>query len=190
MTDPDEILSTQRLILRYMRRCDVDPLVELWTDPAVTGFLGGPREKTALTAGLEDAARNPRAEPYDLWPLVEKSSGAVVGHCGLLEKAVEGRTEIEVVFVLAESAQGKGYATEAASALRDWAFTRRGLTRLIALIEPGNAASERVARKIGMRLEREIVRPGGSVRRLYALERGREQTGRTELIREKPAGVS
>jgi RimJ/RimL family protein N-acetyltransferase len=47
-----------------------------------------------------------------------------------------------------------------------------GLCRLIALIEPENRASERVAVKIGMRLEKEVVRPGGALRKVYAVERG------------------
>jgi RimJ/RimL family protein N-acetyltransferase len=55
-----------------------------------------------------------------------------------------------------------------ARALVEDAFQRQGLTRLVALIEPGNAASERVAVKVGMALEKEVVRPGGRVMRLYA----------------------
>jgi RimJ/RimL family protein N-acetyltransferase len=59
--------------------------------------------------------------------------------------------------------------TEIARAIRDHAFKAMGVERLIALIEPGNQASEKVARKVGMRLEKEVVRPGGSLRHVYAI---------------------
>ena len=55
--------------------------------------------------------------------------------------------------------------------MKEHAFLSLGDERLIALVAPENAASERVAVKTGMRLKREIVRPGGDVRKLYAVER-------------------
>ena len=45
------------------------------------------------------------------------------------------------------------------------------MERLIALIEPGNVASERVAVGIGMRFEKEVIRPGGALRKSYAIEK-------------------
>jgi len=103
--------------------------------------------------------------------VVERASGRVVGECGVIEKDVDGRAELELVYVLARDAWGLGYATEAAAAMRD-AAEREGITRLIALIDPDNAASARVARKIGMRPEREVIRPGGAIRQVYAIALG------------------
>jgi ribosomal-protein-alanine N-acetyltransferase len=171
MIPSDVILQTERLLLTRMRPAHVPALVDLWTDPDVTRYMGGPRERLSLESDLEQSAQNPAAETHDLWPLLERKSGKVVGHCGLLDKDVEGTTEIEVVYVLATQAWGKGYATEIAAAIRDWAFSTLGLKRLISLIEPSNRASERVAVKIGMRLEREIIRPEGALRRMYAVEK-------------------
>jgi RimJ/RimL family protein N-acetyltransferase len=54
--------------------------------------------------------------------------------------------------------------------VRDDAFGRLGVARLIALIDPENAASARVAEKIGMQLEKETLRPSGAVRRVYAMQ--------------------
>jgi RimJ/RimL family protein N-acetyltransferase len=117
-----------------------------------------------------ETAQDPCAERYDLWPLIEAKSGEPVGHCGLLDKEVEGRAEIALTYVLASSAWGRGYATEIGRALKRYAF-ESGIERLVALIEPGNAGSERVAVKVGMRFVREVVRPGVEVRRLHAVER-------------------
>lgn len=146
------ILETERLFLRFMTYVDIQPLVDLWSDADVTRFMGGPREKATLACNLNKTASNLLVEPYDLWPLVEKSSGKVIGHYGLIDKDVEGKIDIELVFVLAKSVWGKGYATEIALALREYAFKIRGITRLIALIDPENNTSERVAIKVGMLL--------------------------------------
>ena len=165
------ILETRRLRLRRLEASDAEALVALWCDPEVTRFMGGPRESEILRRLFAEDAIDPFAETYDLWPVVEKTTGDVVGHCGLLDKEVEEREEIELTYVFAKAAWGKGYATEMARALQEYAFGAMGLARLISLIEPENAASERVAIKVGMHFEKEIVRPGGAVRRVYAIEK-------------------
>jgi RimJ/RimL family protein N-acetyltransferase len=114
---------------------------------------------------------NPFAEKYDLWPVIEKETNQPVGHCGLLEKEVEGEPEVEVVYVIDSPHWGKGYATEISKALIEYAFGTRGLRRIIALIKPGNKGSESVATKIGMHLEKEVVRPNDIRMLLYVIER-------------------
>jgi ribosomal-protein-alanine N-acetyltransferase len=135
----------------------------------VTRYLGGPRDRGEISRAIEKIARDPEAEMFDLWPVEERQSARLVGHCGLIEKEVEDRGQIELVHVIAAPDWGRGYASEIAAAPRDQAFGPFGLGRLIALIHPENPASEKVALRVGMRLEREILRPGGNLRRLYAL---------------------
>ncbi len=163
------ILETERLLLRYLKPQDIPFLVNLWTDPDVTRFMGGPRDVSTLQKNLTETAQNPLAEQFALWPLVEKSSGNLIGHCGLLAKDVGGVTEYEVIYVLAKSVWGKGYANEIGRALGTFAYHERGINRLVALVSPENTASERVALKMGMHLEKEIVRPEGGIRRVYAM---------------------
>jgi [ribosomal protein S5]-alanine N-acetyltransferase len=162
------ILETARLRLRSLRPSDLPFLVGLWADPEVTRYLGGPRDPAELAPSIQRIALDPEAEKFDLWPVEERQSGRLVGHCGLVEKEVEGRGEIELVYLIAATDWGRGYASEIAAALRDRAFGALGLDRLIALIHPENLASEKVALRVGMRLEREISRPGGNRRKLYA----------------------
>lgn len=164
------ILETERLILRRQVREDTPTLVALWTDDGVTRFMGGPRDPDKLQEIFQATAADPFADAYDLWPVVEKDSGHVVGHCGVLDKEVEGRQAFELVYVFARDVWGRGYATEMASSLRDFAFERLSLSKLIALIEPENKASARVAEKVGMRFVKEVVRPGNELRHCYAVE--------------------
>jgi RimJ/RimL family protein N-acetyltransferase len=146
---------------------DSAPLAAIWADPDVTRYMGGPRNEAQVRMSLVEDAGAPVQPDYDLHPVIEKATGLIVGHCGLLEKEVDGTGEIELVYVLAPTAWGKGYATEAGRALMGDAFTRLGLRRLIALIDPENADSERVALKLGMHHDKDTLRPGGKRMRVY-----------------------
>jgi len=166
------ILETDRLLLRLQTVDDVPALVALWSDPDVTRHLGGPRERRFLEEEFGKTARDPEPERFDLWPVIEKVTGLLVGHCGLLDKDIEGTVEVELVYIIRAASWGMGYASEIAAAIRDHAFRVMGMRRLVALIEPSNTGSERVAVKVGMRFDREVPRPGGARKRLYLVEAG------------------
>ena len=170
MNNQLKILQTERLRLRRLQSTDISALTDLWCDPIVTKHLGGPRDQVKLKAIFEEDAKDPFAEPYDLWPVIEKKTNEVIGHCGLLDKEVNGKIEYEIIYILKTSEWGKGYATEIGKAMIEHAFGEMKLERLIALIEPENKASERVALKIGMKFEKEVLRPGGAKRKVYVLE--------------------
>ncbi len=162
-------VETDRLLLRPVEASDAAALLAMWSDPDVTRYMGGPRDPERVRQAIEEEARTGAPYPMGLWPVVEKASGRVIGDCGLLEKEVGGRVEVELVYVFAADSWGKGYATEAASAVRDYAFHSLRLIRIIALINPDNVASARVAEKAGLTFERETLRPSGTVRRLFSM---------------------
>ena len=162
-------IETDRSIIRWIQKADLEPLAALWADPEVTYYMGGRRNYEEVLKELgEDAQLNPQPA-FDLWPVIEKETGQIIGHCGILEKNIEGRNQYEIVYVLAKSAWGKGFATEVANSLKDYAFDQLGLKRITALIDPDNLKSEIVATKIGLRYEKNTVRPNGKNMRLFAL---------------------
>ena len=96
----------------------------------------------------------------------------LIGRCGLNPKRFfDGQLEVEVGYHLARPFWGRGLATEAARAVRDYGFDRLGFDRLISIITIGNIASERVAVKIGMRRERDTIMRETPVH-IYAISRG------------------
>ena len=146
------------MLLRNILPEDKNFVIDLWTDPDVTKYMGGPRNIDKLKLSIEDNINNPFQYEYDLWIVVDKSTQNPVGHCGLLEKEVEGIEEIEVIYVINKEFWGKGYATEIANVLITYAFEEKKTDSVIALIKPQNEASEKVAVNAGMKLEKEVVR--------------------------------
>ena len=99
-----EILQTDRLILRRLQKSDIPTLIDLWCDPNATKHIGGPRDQEKLKSIFEEDVENPFGYEYDLWPVEEKQTNEVVGHCGLLDKAVDGKEEIEINYIFKPSA--------------------------------------------------------------------------------------
>jgi len=134
-------IKTDRLIIRSIQEADVESLAALWTDPDVTHYMGGPRNYEEVLKSLREDAKLNLQPDFDLWTVIEKGTGQIIGHCGIIDKDVEGKREYEIIYVLAKSSWGKGFATEVAISIRDHAFNQLGLKRLIALIDPDNRQS-------------------------------------------------
>jgi RimJ/RimL family protein N-acetyltransferase len=171
------VIETDRLLLRQLRRSDLDWYARLLGDPLVTRYLGPPRSGPAQS--LERMIRTYEADGFGHLAVVRKDDGAALGRCGLLVWEVDpwrpsslaeatGETEVEIGWVLGHEHWGHGYATEAALAVQGDAFERLGLPRLVSIIHPDNRASIRVAEKLGMGCERTIETRLGRVL-LYAV---------------------
>jgi RimJ/RimL family protein N-acetyltransferase len=170
------LIATERLLLRKPRVDDARDLVDAYSDAETMRYIGD--GSTTDLAGTEEAIGKwlARWEEWEIGFFVveRKDDARVVGRAGFLRWDPEtweiGGPETEIGWTLAHEHWGHGYATEAALALRDWAFGERGLTRLISLIQHGNLRSVRVAEKLGERYERDVdIR--GTASRLYSLER-------------------
>ena len=173
------MLETRRLILRKMTMEDLDDLLRIFSDPRVMQSFGGAlfdraRMKQWLLRNLDHQDQY----GYGLFSVILKASGELVGDCGLEHTEVEGSPEVEIGYDFLSTYWGRGLATEAASAVRDYAFDQPGLARVISLIRPDNFASIRVAQKIGMVKEKECLR-GGQRYYVYSLFRGSAQTARS-----------
>ena len=170
------MIETERLLIRKPRAADAAGLLEAFADPDAMRYIGD-GSTTDLAGAAEAVGR--WLERWKSWGIgmfviERKDDGRVLGRAGFLRWDPQtwevGGSETEIGWGLAREHWGEGYATEAALALREWAFDDPGLTRLISLIQHGNAASARVAEKIGERYERDVeVR--GLPTWLYGLDR-------------------
>ena len=174
------ILETERLVLRAPVQEDAEALAPMYADPEVMRYLGDGR-----TLSRKETERSVRRmidgwhrDGFGLFTTVRKDDETVIGRVGLIlwdpetwqvkSADAEGPSELEVGYTIGRPFWGRGYATEASRAARDFALRELGAERLIALIIYGNDASERVARKLGFEYERD-VRFGRRDAQLFAL---------------------
>ena len=146
-----ETLETERLILRRRRADDAAVYRQLWTerDPRVPAHRRVDADGRPTVADI--AAGILREEPGPtLLAVVRKDSAEVIGYCGLLAREGASPAEPELAYELLRTAQGLGYATEAARAVVAWADTA-GYERLWADVWDWNTASRRVLHKLGFR---------------------------------------
>jgi RimJ/RimL family protein N-acetyltransferase len=143
------MLATARLLLRPVAADDLKPLSQIWSDSEVMRHMGaGVRDDAASRKRHRELMEHQGRHGFGKWAVVERSSGDVIGYCGI--ELYEGGPDVELGFSFARAAWGKGYATEAASRWLEHAFETLGFPRVIALVRASNAASIRVLEKLGM----------------------------------------
>jgi RimJ/RimL family protein N-acetyltransferase len=157
------LLRTERLLLRKPTLDDVEDAARLLSDPEVMRFLGGePVPPDAVANVVRRWADD--WETYPAGKFIVEMDGAMIGRVGLnffdttaWERSTAEDAQPELGWALAREHWGKGYATEAAAAVRDWF----GADRLISLIAPGNLRSQRVAARLGARPTETVELPDG-----------------------------
>jgi RimJ/RimL family protein N-acetyltransferase len=151
---------TPRLAFREMTPDDLDDMAALLGDPQVMRHYPHPKTRQEALAWIAWNQRLYRDHGFGLWLLTLRATGEFVGDCGLTPQQVDGVTELEVGYHLRGALQGRGLATEAAAACRDYARDVLDVDRLIAIIALGNRPSQRVAEKLGLALERQTDNQG------------------------------
>lgn len=167
------VLETQRLLLRQFHSFDQPALQAIFGDPEVMRYGPGVQTAEWIAAWLRDTLDGYQRLGFGPWAVVDKATSSLIGYCGLFYYPdLAGQPEVEIGYRLARPAWGKGCATEAAQAVRDYAFNVLTLERLVALIDPDNTASLRVAEKIGMQYEQDVMLEGYTYPdRLYTLQK-------------------
>jgi RimJ/RimL family protein N-acetyltransferase len=152
-------LETKRLVLRPMLETDIDALYLIFTDLKVmAAFNHPPFTREQMEHWLKRNLDHQSEYGYGLFSVILKETGELIGDCGLEQMEVGGEQIAELGYDFRSGFWNQGYATEAASAVRDYAFDVLKLPRLISLIRVGNLASKRVAEKVGMTLAEEFMR--------------------------------
>ena len=149
-------LETARLILRAPGPQDFDVFAEFYASDRAK-FVGGPLDAEGAWRMLAMEIGHWHMAGFGRWICVARDSGAAVGLVGLF--APEGWPEPEIGWDLFAGHEGRGYATEAALAARDHAYGVLGWTTAISLVKPANAASARVAQRLGAWHKRDHQHP-------------------------------
>jgi RimJ/RimL family protein N-acetyltransferase len=155
---PDWPIETERLVLRPYREDDFDALHATFSDEEVVRWLyEGPAtpDDTRLRLARKIAGKE-LAEGSSLSAAAELRDGTYVADIALFYSTDVRHKSVELGFSCHPAHQGRGYVTEAARAIVDWAFAS-GMHRVYGRLEPRNTASARVLEKLGMRKEGVLV---------------------------------
>jgi [ribosomal protein S5]-alanine N-acetyltransferase len=166
-------IETARLLLRPMTVADAEELHEVYSDPTTFRYIGNEPSRSIeeTRERIAEKVRHQEEHGFALWAVCERASGRVVGDCGL--QLLEGGPQVEVGYRLAHAVRGRGLATEAARASLVAGFDDLELDRIVAVAQPGNIASRRVMKKLGMTLMG-LGQYYGSEGVLYAITRAQE----------------
>jgi len=143
------VLTTPRLVLRPVTAHDHAGLLAHWTAPDVRRFLfdGAVLSPAEITRAIEDSTRSFAVAGHGLWLIRERDGADLVGTAGLRPLEDLG---LEIIYTLAPAAWGRGYATEAARVVVEYALGPLGLPEVLAEIDEGNLASVKVVERLGM----------------------------------------
>ena len=147
-----QVLETERLALRWWRLDDDEAMFAIFRDPALYEHLRS-KPHTSIDQVRAWLGREVDAAPrrgFGHWAVIEKASGAIVGSCGF--RAGFTPDELEVGFNIARPSQGRGYATEIATACVRHGLEAMGTARILSLTSPANAPARRVLEKSGLAL--------------------------------------
>lgn len=171
-------LATERLILRPHRLDDFEASAALWADPAVVRFIGGvPFTREQSWSRLLRYNGSWHLLGFGFWAVEERQSGDFIGEVGFLEgrramvPSIEGT--LETGWVLSPEAHGKGYATEALTAVVGWGEARFPDQTMTCIIATENGPSLRVAAKLGFQAVTTTSYNGSAIALLERKGRGR-----------------
>ena len=172
VAEPREVARTARLKLRELTHADAAFIRELVNDPAWLRFIGDRNVHSDEDArGYIDKIRDGAyaKHGFGLWAVDSLESGETLGMCGLIRRDALEHPDLGFAFL--ERHRGKGYALESAAVVLSLARERFGFTKLFAITDPDNVASQKVLEKVGFTFDRKVDWvETGEVLMLYALE--------------------
>ena len=169
-------IETERLLLRGHQVSDFHDSASMWADKEVVAHISGvPSTHEQSWSRLLRYAGHWQLLGFGYWVVQSKANGDFLGEVGLAdyhrdtEPTLDGRPEAG--WVLRTCAHGKGYATEAVTAMMHWADTTLSCTHTSAMFDPAYSASINVAKKVGF--ENEVLGRYGDQEALI-MERSRQ----------------
>lgn len=157
---PWDILETERCLVRETTVEDVKDFYRIYSNPSIVEYMEplyeDPEEERSYARDYIDQVY--AFYNFGMWTVVEKASGEVIGRAGIYYR--EGCELPELGFVIAAERQGKGLATEVCSAILQYGYEELNFDKILAFVQPGNAASHRVCEKLGMERVEPVVLQG------------------------------
>lgn len=165
------ILETERLFLREMTMDDFDALYAVLSDAEIMQHYPYSFDEERVRSWIERNMKRYTDDGFGLWAVCLKDTGEMIGDCGLTLQNIDGTMLPEIGYHIRRDQQRKGYAKEAAAAVRDWAFQNTEYPALYSYCKYTNVGSFKTAESIGMHFEKEYEDEANKITHVSVIRR-------------------
>jgi len=156
---PVNITTTKRLVIRELATSDIKEIYPIYTDPQIRKYIEN------IDDYMENEIEKQKAYihnvysfyGYGLWGVFSKTTGKLIGRCGIENHMIDGKEEIMLSYLLDSQHWGYGYALECCNAVLKYAREELDIHRIVAVIDIDNSRSIKTAQKLGMKCGKEIM---------------------------------
>ena len=165
------IIETNRLILREYKKDDFNDLYEIMSDPETMYHYPETFDIDKTKHWIEWNIENYKQDGFGLWALILKETGGFIGDCGVTIQNIDGLLVPEIGYHTNKKYWRRGYAKEAALAVRDWIFQNSCYNVIYSYMKYTNIGSYSTAEAIGMKKVKEYDDPQNTISYVYAITR-------------------
>ena len=166
-----KILETERLFLREMTPDDFESLYNVLADTNIMQHYPYVFDDARVQSWIERNMKRYETDGFGLWAVCLKDSGEMIGDCGLTLQNIDGQMLPEIGYHIRADQQKKGYAKEAAAAVRDWAFQNTEYPALYSYCKYTNVGSYKTAEAIGMHFLKEYPEEANKITHVSVIYR-------------------
>lgn len=165
------VIETERLILRKYNTDDFDSLYEILSDQETMAHYPYPFDREKVSNWINWNIENYKKYGFGLWAVVLRENGEMIGDCGITLQNIDGELLPEIGYHINKKYWRKGFGSEAAKAVRDWAFENTEYDCLYSYMKYTNIASYSTALSIGMKKVKEYTDEKNTVSYVCAITR-------------------
>lgn len=165
------MIETEHLVMREYTLQDFDVLYEIMYDPETMKHYPKPFDEERTRNWIEWNIQNYKEYGFGLWAVVLKETGDFIGDCGITIQNIDGELLPEIGYHIHKKYWRRGFGSEAARAVRDWAFKNTSYDCLYSYMKYTNVASYSTALSIGMKKVKEYSDEKNLISYAYAISR-------------------
>lgn len=165
------ILETERLFLRELTAEDFDALYRVLADSDITQHYPYTFDETRVRGWISKNIERYRVFGFGLWAVCLKEGGEMIGDCGLTMQLIHQKILPEIGYHVRKDCQRRGYAKEAARAVRDWAFENTPFRTLFSYMKSTNIPSYKTAMSYGAKQVGEFLDEEREITKVFAITR-------------------
>ncbi len=165
------MLETKRLFLRDMANSDFDALYKVLSDSDIMQHYPYTFDEKRVRGWIDKNIERYKIFGFGLWAVRLKETGEMIGDCGLTMQLINGQIKPEIGYHIRKDCQMRGYAKEAATAVRDWAFKNTPFNIIYSYMKKSNTASCKTAMSWGCKQVDEFKDNENEITLVFAVSR-------------------